>query len=90
MYQCYEVGISCEFTSKEAMRLATSDMHYVVLPSAIWKWNRQRGCSVDDHKWHAVNRPDFGSWARLVPKNFQLEICDFHFRHMHGALNVIK
>ena len=28
--------------------------------------------------------------ARLVSKNFHLEICDFLFRHMYGALNVIK
>ena len=28
--------------------------------------------------------------ARLVSKNFHLEICDFFFEHMHGALNVIK
>jgi hypothetical protein len=28
--------------------------------------------------------------VRLVPKSFHLEIYDFPFGHMHGALNVIK
>ena len=43
--------------------------------------------------WHgrtAPSSPQAFRLGRLVPKNFQLEICDFLFGHMHGALNVIK
>ena len=28
--------------------------------------------------------------ARLVPKNFHLEICDSPFGHVYGVLNVVK
>ena len=28
--------------------------------------------------------------ARLVPKNFQLEICAFSFGHVYGVLNIVK
>jgi len=29
-------------------------------------------------------------WARLVPKNFHLEICVSPFGHVYGVLNVVK
>jgi len=42
--------------------------------------------------WAGQKPSGLGSvfWVCLVSKNFHLEICDFLFRHMHGALNIIK
>jgi len=44
-----------------------------------------RLCSADQASGHGPS-----GRARLVPKIFDLEICDFSFGHVYGVLNVVK